>query len=306
MAVLRRQRSPQLFSSRPAGAVRTLLLIVASITLMAYDRQHDHLQAMHAALSGLVYPVQWAVDLPHAVANWAGDNLATHRELTDENKQLKSRLQDAQVRLQQLAALELENDRLRLLMQANARVEGRISVAQIVAADMDPFRHVVTINKGESDTVYVGQVVLDAGGIVGQVTRTAPYSSEVTLISDPTQAIQVEVNRTGLRTLAVGTASLEQLSLPYLTNNADVKPGDLLVSSGLSGRYPAGYPVGTVQSFTRNPAEPFASVSAETAADLTHGHNVLLYWPPPTSVATQDVHQVSPSNAPPPKPLRKH
>ena len=302
MAVLRRQRSPQLFSSRPAGAVRTLLLIIASITLMAYDRQHDHLESMHAALSSLVYPLQWAVNAPHALADWTGDKLATHAELTRENADLKSRLQDAEVRLQQLAALELENNRLRVLMQANTRVEGRISVAQIIAADMDPFRHVVTINKGEIDAVYVGQVVLDANGIVGQVTRTAPYSAEVTLISDPTQAIQVEVNRTGLRTLAVGSASLEELSLPYLTNNADVKPGDLLVSSGLSGRYPAGYPVGTVQTFQRNPAAPFASVDAQTAADLTHGHHVLLYWPPP---APMEMHQVLlPSNAPP-QPARK-
>ena len=273
--------------------------------LMAYDRQHGHLEGMHAALSGLVYPVQWVVNAPYALSTWAGDKLATHTMLTAENKKLKDKLQNAEARLQQLAALEQENGRLRVLMQATARVEGRISVAQILAADMDPFRHVVTINKGESDAVYIGQVVLDSGGIVGQVTRTAPYSAEVTLISDPAQAIQVEVNRTGLRTLAVGTASLEQLSLPYLTNNADVKPGDLLVSSGLSGRYPAGYPVGTVQSFQRNPAEPFANVSADTAADLTHGHNVLLYWPPPASLEMRKVLMSSPLPQPPKQPRKR-
>ena len=300
MAVLQRHRSPQLFSSRPAGAVRTVLLIAVSIMLMAYDRQHGHLEAMHAALSSLVYPVQWAVNAPHAFASWAGDKLATHGALVSENAELKDRLRDADARLLQLAALEQENQRLRTLMQATMHVEGRISVAQILASDMDPFRHVVTINKGQMDGIYTGQVVLDSAGLVGQVTRVAPLSSEVTLISDPAQAIQVEVNRTGLRTLAVGTASLEELSLPYLTNNADVKPGDLLVSSGLGGRYPAGYPVGTVLEFQRNPAEPFARVSARTASDLTHGHNVLLYWPPPAALESRQV--LEPSGKPVPQP----
>jgi rod shape-determining protein MreC len=280
MAVLRRQRSPQLFSSRPAGALRTLLLIGVSIVLMVYDHQTAGLQRMHAALSTIVWPVQAVVNAPHAALSWAQEKLATHNALVNENAALKSRLQQSDAQLQQFLALEQENMQLRSLLQATAHVQGRISVAELLATDLDPFRHLVVIDKGLQDGVYAGQTVLDESGIVGQVTRADLLTSEVTLVSDPSQAIQVEVNRTGLRTLAVGGSDLEQLTLPYITNNADVKEGDLLVSSGLGGRYPAGYPVGTVTRFERNPAEPFAMVAARTSADLSHGRAVLLYWPP--------------------------
>ncbi|HSN18317.1 MAG TPA: rod shape-determining protein MreC [Gammaproteobacteria bacterium] len=286
MAVFRRQRSPQLFSSRPAGALRTLLFICLSIVMMVYDHQTGRMKQIHAALATLVYPVQVIVDAPHALWTWAGDKLATHTQLVTENAQLKSQLLQADVNLQTLAALQQENQRLRNLMQATAQMGGRVSVAVILSADLDPFRHLVVIDKGTHEGVYEGQTVLDAYGIVGQVTRADPLASEVTLVSDPGQAIQVEVNRTGLRTLAVGTADLTQLALPYVTNDADIKPGDLLVSSGLGGHYPQSYPVGVVTQFARDPAEPFAHVSARTAADLNHGHEVLLYWPAEPPPAT--------------------
>lgn len=297
MAVLHRRRSPQLFSSRPAGALRTLLLIAASVVLMVYDRQSGRLQQMHAALSTIVWPVQAVVNAPHAMLLWAEDKLATRVALVDENDALKNDLRLSAAQLQRYYALEQENMRLRALLQAAPRVPGRISVAQLLAADLDPFRHLVIIDKGSQDGVYAGQTVLDENGIIGQVTRADPLTSEVTLISDPSQAIQVEINRTGLRTLAVGGADLEQLSLPYLTNAADIKEGDLLVSSGLGGHYPPGYPVAVVTRFERDPAEPFAHVTARTAADLSHGHSVLLFWPP---APVPDVN-VSKKPAPPPK-----
>lgn len=272
------------------------MLIGASVALMVYDHQSGHLQRMHAALSTFVYPVQWFVNVPYAVSDWARTRIATHASLVEENTALKQQMLDTQVQLQQLAAVQQENVRLRDLMQASARVPGRISAAELLAADLDPFRHQARVNKGSEDGVFEGQTVLDSGGIVGQITRTDPLTSEITFISDPGQAIQVEINRTGLRTLAVGTADVDQLSLPYLTNNADVKPGDLLVSSGLGGRYPPGYPVGVVLKFERNPAEPFAAVTARTAADLSHGRQVLLYWPP---AGTPPPHVVKPEAAPP-------
>ena len=295
MAVLRRRRSPQLFSSRPAGALRTILCIAISIALMVFDHQSSGLQRMHAALSTLVYPVQAMVNVPHALLAWAQDKVSTQVALVQENGQLKDRLQTSHTQLEQLAALQQENQRLRTLLQATTKLPGRITVAELLASDLDPFRHLVVIDKGSGDGVYAGQTVLDENGIMGQVARADPLESEVTLITDPGQAIQVVVNRTGLRTLAVGTADLEQLSLPYITNDSDIKEGDLLVSSGLGGHYPVGYPVGTITQFQRNPTEPFATVTARTAADLSHGREVLLYWP----AAPMPVVEVSKKEAPP-------
>ncbi|MGA9855458.1 MAG: rod shape-determining protein MreC [Gammaproteobacteria bacterium] len=275
----RPQRAPRLFSSNPAGALRTLLLITVCIVLMFYDHQRGHLQKIHAALSTLVYPVQAAVDAPYALASWAADKLALHTALVKENARLKQELLIAAVQLQQTAALEQENARLRQLLQAGTKLSGHVVVATLLAVDMDPFRHVIVIDKGTNAGVFEGQTLLDATGIIGQVIQAGPFSSRVALITDPSQAIQVEVNRTGLRTLAIGGADVDNLSLPYLANNADIKPGDLLVSSGLGGRYPAGYPVAVVSQVRRDPAEPFASVSAHALADLNHGHEVLLYFP---------------------------
>ncbi|MGB9429856.1 MAG: rod shape-determining protein MreC [Gammaproteobacteria bacterium] len=273
------QRSPRLFSSNPAGAFRTLLLIAVCIVLMLYDHQRGHLAKIHAALSTLVYPMQAAVNAPYALAGWAEEKLATHTALVKENSSLKQQLLSEAAQVQQLAALEQENARLRQLTQAGTRVDGRVVAATLLAVDMDPFRHVIVIDKGIHDQIFDGQTLLDAHGIIGQILRAGPVSSEAALITDPSQAIQVQINRTGLRTLAIGTADVNALSLPYLANNADVKPGDLLVTSGLGGRYPADYPVAVITEVHRDPAEPFATVSARPMADLEHGHTVLLYFP---------------------------
>ena len=271
---------------------------------MVYDHRSGSLQQIHAALSTIVWPVQAVVNAPHAMLLWAQEKLAVHVALVNENDTLKSNLRQTDAELQQYAALEQENMRLRALLQATPRVPGRVSMAQLLAVDLDPFRHLVVIDKGAQEGVYEGQTVLDENGIFGQVTRVDPLTSEVTIISDPSQAIQVEVNRTGLRTLAVGGADLEHLSLPYLTNAADIKEGDLLVTSGLGGHYPPGYPVAVVSHFERDPAEPFARVTAHAAADLSHGHTVLLYWSPgPLPEVTLSK---SPAAAPPPgKPVRR-
>lgn len=279
MSFLRRHSTPRLFSSNPAGPVRLLLLATLCLALMFYDHQRGRLAALHATLSTLVYPVQAAVNLPYALIGWAQHQLQTHAALVAENAALKRQALVAAAELQRLAALQQENARLRELLNAADRLSGRVVAAELLAVSLNPFRHTVVINKGSRDGVFEGQTLLDAHGLVGQVLRVGPLSAEAALITDPSQAIQVEINRTGLRTLAVGTADADQLSLPYLPNNADVKVGDLLVSSGLEGHYPPGYPVGVVSSVVRNPAESFATVTARPTANLDHGREVLLYFP---------------------------
>jgi rod shape-determining protein MreC len=295
------RRSPRLFTRNPAGALRTLLLIVACIVLMFYDHQRGHLEKVHAALSTLVYPIQAAVNAPYALAGWAGEKLATHTSLVRENSAMQQQLLIDAAQLQRLTALQQENARLRDLLNAGTRVDGHVMAAMLLAVDMDPFRHIITVDKGTQAGVFVGQTLLDAHGIIGQIIRTDPLSSEAALITDPNQAIPVQINRNGLRTLALGTADADMLSLPYLANNADVQVGDLLVTSGLGGRYPAGYPVALVTRVQRNPAEPFATVSARPVAELDRGHAILLFFPsvaPPPLAPRNHVLKKTPGKKP--------
>lgn len=246
---------------------------------MVLDHRQDHLNRFRQVLSVAVYPVRALVDLPFSIGDWIGRNMAERAQLIDDNEELRLQQLENNARLQRLAALEAENARLRSLMESSARVADRVLVAEIMAVDLDPFRQKIILNKGARDDVFTGQALLDAKGIVGQITRTDPLSSEALLISDASHALPVEINRNGLRTIAVGTGDIASLSLPFLPNNADIEQGDLLVSSGLGGAFPKGYPVAVVKSVGRDLGEPFARVHAEPTAALGSIREVLLVWP---------------------------
>ena len=178
--------------------------------------------------------------------------------------------------LQRLTALEAENARLRDLLDARQQVTRAVRVAEIMAVDANPFRHTLTIDVGTADGAYDGQAVIDADGIIGQLIDPGLKTSLAVLISDPGHAIPVEVNRNGLRTIAFGTGEIDALDLPFLPNNADIEIGDLLVTSGLGGKFPPGYPVARVNSVTRIPQEPFADVAATPAATLNQVREIML------------------------------
>lgn len=177
-----------------------------------------------------------------------------------------------------MAAIEAENLRLRAMLDSSARIDDRVLVAEILAVDLDPYRHRFSINQGLQDGVYVGQALLDANGVVGQIVEVEVFTSEAVLISDADHAVPVSVNRNGLRTIAVGTGDSRRLRLPYLTNSADIELGDLLVSSGLGGVFPSGYPVGRVLEVERRPGQSFADVIVEPASELDRDREVLLVW----------------------------
>lgn len=218
----------------------------------------------------------------------AQDRLVDESLLRDRNEALRRENLVLNARLQQLLALESENMRLRDLLGSSFRIGERVLIAEILAVDLDPGHQQVVINKGSSSGVFVGQPVLDANAVMGQVVRTNPFSSTVLLITDSDHALPVELNRNGLRTIARGTGVGQDLELLYIPKNADVRIGDLLVTSGMGGRFPRGYPVARVTAVRHDPNDPFTVVTAEPTARLDRSREVLLVWTlnPETEIET--------------------
>lgn len=259
-------------------SLRFFLAGACSLALMFLDHRGTYLEEVRAYLGAAMYPLQVAISSPAAGARWMRENLALRERLITENAALRREALAASAELQRLAALQAENARIRALLDSKARVPDRVVVGEILAVDMDPLRHRVVLNKGGRDGAYEGQALIDASGVVGQITRDRQDSSEAILITDPDHAVPVEILRNGLRTIAMGTGDLERLSLPFLTRNADIKAGDLLVTSGLGGAFPAGYPVGTVTTVDGSSGDAFLEVGATPAARLDRLHEVLLVF----------------------------
>jgi rod shape-determining protein MreC len=245
---------------------------------MVLDQRDQHLLRVRHALQLVVYPVRVLVDFPFSAWSSMSTTFAARGTLIAENELLKRERLNSEFRLQRLAALEMENARLRELLDSTARVGSRALIAEILAVDLDPYRQRFNLNRGLVDGVYVGQALLDARGVVGQVVSVGPLTSEAVLVTDADHAVPVRVNRNGLRTIAVGTGDSGRLRLPYLTNNADVEVGDLLVSSGIGGVFPSDYPVGRIVEVNPRPDQSFAEVVAEPASALDRDREVLLVW----------------------------
>ena len=269
----------ELSSSRGVtSGLRLTLICLLSLILMVLDHQNQHLVKIREALSVVVYPVQAVINAPFALGRWADENFSTRSRLIDENHGLHQEVLMQGARLQRMIALEAENVRLRALLDSTAKVADRVLIAEIVSVDMNPFRHTILINKGGRDGVYVGQALIDAAGIVGQITREQPFAAEAMLVTDADHALPVEIARNQLRTIAMGTGDINRLALPFLPRNADVQAGDLLVSSGLGRAFPAGYPVGTIVDIRSKAGQPFLEVDAEPSAALNRIREVLLIW----------------------------
>lgn len=262
---------------RTSPHTRMLLAVLAAVALLAADRR-ALLQPMRATLEIAVYPVQYAVNLPLRAAREWGKWLLDGPALYIENRRLQHDNLLLQASLLKTAALKQENLRLRALLEATSQLNERVLIAELLAVTLAPYEHVVLISKGINAGVYSGQPVIDGKGIVGQVIEASPLNAKVMLITDPNHALPVQVNRNGLRTIAVGSGKTNEILLPNLTHNADVVIGDLLVTSGLGGVFPHGYPVATITHVDRQPNQPFARISATPLAALETGREVLLLW----------------------------
>jgi len=256
-----------------------IVFVALSMVLMTLDHRYTHLDTLRAGLSVVVYPLQLAVELPRTITDWFREALTTRRQLQEQNASLQTQLLMLKAQGQKLQALEVENMHLRELLESSFDVGEKVLVAELMSANLDPYKLQVIINKGELDRIYPGQPLLDAEGVMGQVVHVGPYSSTAVLITDAAHAIPVRVNRNGIRTIALGSGNINLLELPYLPNNADVVPGDLLVTSGLGGRFPPGYPVAVVEAVQHDPGRSFASIAARPTARLDRSREVLLVWP---------------------------
>ena len=267
-----------LFSRGPSITARLILVIMLSLTMMIVDHHQSHLQTIRAGLATLIYPFQLVVDLPSSAARSLSGSLTDQGTLRREVEQLRNEKLRLHGELQRMAALEAENERLRELFESSRELDERVEIAELLSVDLDPFSRKVVLNKGGRDEVYAGQPILDRDGVMGQVVHAGPVSSTAMLITDPSHAVPIQVNRTGLRGLAVDTGSAGRLDIPYIPNNADLETGDLLVTSGLGGRFPAGYPVAEIVDVTNNPGEPYATVEARPLARIDRVREVLLLW----------------------------
>jgi len=256
----------------------TFFLTVVSIVIMVLDHRGGYLDTARVWMSAAANPIYIVVQAPVQVWTWLTESFADRSRLRTENEQLTEQLRAARSQLLRFAALAEENRRLREIREASKGVSERTLIAEIINVSVQPFRHMVVINKGADDGVFRGQPVLDAFGVVGQVIQVGKSTATLMLITDAEHAVPVQVNRNGIRSIAVGTGEAAKLSLPYMTVESDVRNGDLLVSSGLDQIFPAGYPVATVTKVERNAADTFATVEARPLAQLDRDREVLLLW----------------------------
>lgn len=257
-----------------------LLLTLISVALMVFDHRTDYVQYIRSGLSVLVYPLRYVVDVPGNVSTWASHTITTRDNLLEQNQNLRTQNELLKAQLQKLTFIESENIHLRELLQSSKRVGERILIGEILATNLDPFKRQIVINKGsKNDDLYRGQPLLDAQGVMGKVVHVNPFSSTALLITDPNHVLPIQVNRNGLRAIAIGTGTDNRLEIPHLPNNADIKVGDLLVTSGLGCVFPAGYPAARVVEVNLDPSLPFAEVYAEPIAQLERSREVLLVWP---------------------------
>ena len=287
--------------SGAAGFHFTLFAAVA-VFMMYLDQRQHYLLHLRYVLQAAAYPVQLAVSSPSAAWTWTRESFETRERLQAENAALRARQRDLELRSMRYEDLARENAELRGLREALPPVADRWLSAEIINVQLSSLRQRLLINRGASNGVFKAQAVLDDRGLVGQTVHVGPWSAEVILITDPEHAVPVRIERTGLRTIAVGAGDASSLALPYLPANADIRNGDLLVTSGLGGVFPQGYPVARVTEVHRDAVQPLAQVLAAPLAHIATDGEVMLVWfradhPAAPAPATASADAVKAGNA---------
>ena len=315
MAAFGTGASRQLQGRGGSPGFRFTLYALLSMVVMFLDERSHWLESSRYVLQATAYPIQLAVSSPSAAWAWLQQTLATKDALQSENNRLRAQQRAIELRAMRFEALQKENAELRGLREALPPVADRWEVAEVVNVQLNSLRQRVLLNRGTSNGVFKGQAVMDEKGLLGQTLHVGPWSAEVILITDPEHAVPVEIERNGLRTIAVGAGDTASLALPYLPANADVKTGDLLVTSGLGGVFPAGYPVARVVEVRRDAVQPLAQIRAAPLARIDVDREAMLVWfrqehpAAPGTVAMGDIAKGNAKMHPlpaPPRPAPAH
>lgn len=268
-----------LFTKTSSGGYALLLVALVSVGLMIADvRFKAWTDPVRYQVNRVLSPIYAVASWPGAVADWASEIGKSSSQLREENEYLRSQLLVLNARVEKYSELAAENARLRGLIDSTLLMDGKIIIGEIIGVDPDPFRHIIMVNKGADYGVYVGQPILDAHGLMGQVIEVGPNTARAMLVTDRQHAVPVRVNRTGTRAILAGTGDFNDMQLLYVPESADIRIGDELVTSGLGRRFPAGYPVGVVTAIKRTGGADFAQIDARPVAEVDRSRHVLLMF----------------------------
>ena len=269
------QQTPAFFVRGASAFSRMVFFCALSIIMMAMDARLNYLSQVRQAVIGALHPFEMMANAP---SEWYRDikkYFSAHNQLVQENYALKQQAFEHKVMLQRLSTIEAENVHLRSLLNGNIPIQPKAILGEISHTGRDPFTSVVVVNRGSQHNIKAGQAVVDSKGVVGQVTRVYPFSSEVTLITDKDLSIPIQIERNQLRAIAFGEGN-NTLDIPFLPTNVDIKVGDKLVTSGIDGIYPAGLAVATVSKIKQNQESPFAKIICTPIAEVTNHLQLLL------------------------------
>jgi rod shape-determining protein MreC len=262
----------------PSFGFRFFCYALLSVLVMFWDKRGGWLDTARYGLQATIYPLQLAVNSPSAAWRWLEESFTTRETLQAEVDRLRNQLRDQQLVTMRQAALLQENATLRGLNSALPEVIEKRLIGEVISDDLSEQRQRLVVNRGGNNGVRRGQPVITADGVLGQVFRTGPFSSEIILITDSEHALPVQVVRSGVRTIALGTSDEQELELPYVAQNYDVQVGDVLVTSGLGQVFPYGLPVAKVTKVVRDPTQPLAMIHAVPLAQVKANREVVFIW----------------------------
>jgi rod shape-determining protein MreC len=264
---------------RSSTLLRKLLTVaLLAVLLMIVDNFTSWLKPAYSAADNLVRPLYWIANIPLRVQEWSANSLTPRSEIESDNLRLSKESLIYHGQLQRMSDLAAENMRLRRLLNATELLQDSVLVTEVIGVSANPLRHTLTVDRGSADNVFVGQPLLDAEGLMGQIITVHKNHSTALLITDSNHALPVQVLRNGLRSIAEGRADYNRLNLKFVSPTADIREGDKLVSSGLGGLYPAGYPVGTVLSIVNKPGDNFLEIDIDPSAEIDRSRHLLLLY----------------------------